>query len=310
MTLNRRLTLLDAPSNLGLKPPAAGVAPGVYKLAGALRDQRLLQRLSAADAGVVTAPRYRPAPDEEGQTRNQDAIATYSVRLADRINSVIDGGGFPIVLGGDCSILLGAALALRRRARYGLAYIDAHDDFRHPDNSTGISAAAGEDLALVTGRGPINLTNIEGLGPYFDDNDVIALGIRDDEGWSADMGHAGIAFLEASRCVGQGADAAATALRHLARPELSGYWLHVDVDVLDPSLMPAGDSPEPNGLDWNDLSDLLVPLLRHEAAIGMQITIFDPDLDPDGALAVTLASFLVDTLTQAGRHTRATDNIN
>jgi arginase len=49
-------TLLDAPSNLGLRPPAPGASPGVYKLAGALRDQRLLERLGASEGGVVVPP--------------------------------------------------------------------------------------------------------------------------------------------------------------------------------------------------------------------------------------------------------------
>jgi arginase len=49
--------------------------------------------------------------------------------------AVLDASRFPIVLGGDCSILLGATLALRRRGRYGAAFLDGHSDFRHPRNS-------------------------------------------------------------------------------------------------------------------------------------------------------------------------------
>ena len=53
-----RIAVVDAPSNLGLRPPAPGVVPGCYKLAGALRDRGLIARLGARDAGYVTPPRY------------------------------------------------------------------------------------------------------------------------------------------------------------------------------------------------------------------------------------------------------------
>ncbi len=83
--------VLDAPSNLGLRPPAPGVVPGVYNLAGALRDQELLARLGAQDGGVVTPPRY--LPDWDGHTtRNAPAIAAYSQRLADRVGLIIGAG--------------------------------------------------------------------------------------------------------------------------------------------------------------------------------------------------------------------------
>lgn len=59
--MKKSLILLDAPSNSGLRPLLPGTVPGVYKLAGALRDQGLLARLGAREGGVVTPPRYLSA---------------------------------------------------------------------------------------------------------------------------------------------------------------------------------------------------------------------------------------------------------
>ena len=61
----------------------------------------------------------------------------------------------------------------------------------------------------------------------------------------------------------------------------------LDLDVLDPSLMPAVDSPLAGGMKWQELSRLLRALTNSELAVGMNITIFDPDKDPDGSLART-----------------------
>src|SRR4029453_12666354 len=171
-----------APSNLGLRPPMPGTIPGCYKLAGALRDQRLLERLSASEGGVVVPPRYDRGDWKPGDgVFNAQAIAGYTRRLARRLDGHLRSGEFPVVLGGDCSILLGSTLALRRIGRYGLAFIDGHSDFRHVGNSAGVGAAGGEDPALVTGRGQSDLTDLDGLRPYLRDVDVSVLGIRDED---------------------------------------------------------------------------------------------------------------------------------
>ena len=86
-----------------------------------------------------------------------------------------------VLLGGECSNLLGPALAMKRRGRYGVVYLDGHSDFRTVDNSPYVGAAGGEALALVTGRGQADLTDLEDLGPYTQDTDAALLGIRADD---------------------------------------------------------------------------------------------------------------------------------
>jgi arginase len=285
---NRDLVLLDAPSNLGLRPPAEGAVPGVYKLAGALRDQRLLERLGAREGGVVVPPRYHSQWEPGAGVRNEEAIARYSRRLAERLERLLDDGAFPVVLGGDCSILLGHMLALRRRGRHGLIFIDGHSDFRHPGNAEFVGAAAGEDLALVTGRGD-SLANLDDLGPFVRDPDVVVVGVRN-EGTLDELQAAGMGVYTAEEVLSVGAArAAGIATGALPINDLDGFWIHCDVDVLDSTVMPAVDTPEPNGLDFPDLAALLAGLLANERALGLELTIFDPDLDESGELARRLA---------------------
>ncbi|WP_020666777.1 arginase family protein [Amycolatopsis nigrescens] len=289
----RELVLLDAPSNLGLRPPVEGAVPGCYKAPGALRDTGLLNRLGAADAGVVTPPRYLSGWQPGDGVRNADAIASYARKLADRLDRILEAGSFPVVLGGDCSILLGAALALRRTGRYGLAYLDGHDDFRSLDNAPEVGAAAGEDLALVTGRGADELVDLDGLVPYVRDEDVVLLGVREVE--SVHTKAAGIRTVTSQSIMADGAGAGlAAASEVLGRGVLDGFWVHVDVDVLDPTVVSAVDSPDPEGLDRETLVALLRGLLALPGAAGLELTVFDPDLDPDGAQARTVAGILTD----------------
>ncbi|WNI18632.1 arginase family protein [Actinacidiphila sp. ITFR-21] len=296
--MNRATVLLDAPSNLGLRPPAPGTVPGCHKLAGALRDQGLAVGLGAREGGVVTPPRYDRGTWREGDgVFHAAAIAGYSRRLADRLQPLLAAGEFPVVLGGDCSILLGAAVALRRLGRYGLAYLDASADLRHPGNSTAVGAAAGEGLAHVTGRGQDDVTDIEHLRPYVRDEDVRVLGIRDGDPDLPELAGHGIRYATAGSIRARGAEhSAREALERLESAELDGFWLHLDADVLDPAVMPAVDSPDPGGLGVAELTGLVTVLARSPRCVGLHLTIYDPDLDPEGTGAALLAELLTVSL--------------
>lgn len=299
----RRTVLIDAPSNLGLRPPAPGTVPGCYKLAGALREQGLLRRLGALEGGVVVPPRYDLGEWREGDGDfNAPALAAYTGKLATRVQEHVRSGDFPVVLGGDCSILLGVVLALRRLGRYGVAYLDGHGDFRHPGNtavSGPLGAAAGEGLAQITGRGQADLTDIEGLRPYVREEDLRALGLRDADEDQEELTALGIGHAPAGEIRRRGPETVARdVLTHFARSSLDGFWIHLDADVLDPSVMPAVDSPDPGGLLVSELRALLDPLAASPRCVGINVTIYDPDRDPEGTGAALLADLLEDLFAQ------------
>lgn len=149
----RNFVVADAPLPPRPAPaPAPGTVPDCHKLAGALREQGVLRRLGTAEGGVVVPPRYDRGGWREGDgVFNAAALTACTRRLADRIERHVRAGGFPVVLGGDCSIQLGASLAPRRLGRYGLAAVDASPDFRHPGNSDRVGAAGGDHAARVPG---------------------------------------------------------------------------------------------------------------------------------------------------------------
>ncbi|WMF04646.1 arginase family protein [Micromonospora robiginosa] len=294
----RRIAVLDAPTNLGLRPPTASSVPGCAKAPGALRDHGLLARLRARDAGCLTPPRYDPGDWRPGDgVCHAPEISTYSAALADRIGAIIDRGEFPLVLGGDCSVLLGSALAMHRLGeavggRIGLVFVDGHSDFRHPGNASYVGAAAGEDLALVTGRGQPDLAAIEGRRPYFRDVDVVVLGIRAQDEYRLDLQAAGITTRPVPALRAEGA-ARTAQWAHEQLVDCAGYWVHIDVDVLDPAVMPAVDAPDPGGIAFAELEILLAGLVDTPHCLGVELTVFDPDYDPDGAYAAEIVNTVV-----------------
>lgn len=300
------ITLVSAPSNLGLRPPQASSVPGCAKAPEALRQAGLYRALAdlatdgVADGGVVLPGRYvDDANVGSGRLRNQDAIIDHSRRLADRITMVLDRGEAPLVLGGDCSILVGAGISLARRGRYGLVHLDGHTDFRHPGNTDRWASLGGEDLAAAVGRHVPEVADIDRLGPYFRAADTVHVGCRDNDEHLAEARSCLAAVIPASSVRRRGPKEIVSAvLQFVAADALDGFWLHLDVDILDPAHMPAVDSPDPGGLTPQELEDLLEGVAP--AATGAEVTIFDPDLDPDGSHAALLSTLLADGLRQLG----------
>ncbi|MPZ22911.1 MAG: arginase family protein [Dehalococcoidia bacterium] len=306
--MRTKFAVLEAPSVLGLFPN------GVERLPDALLGAGLADRLDARRAGRVVPPPYDEKRDPETGVRNAASIAGYSIDLADAIGEVLDRGEFPVVLGGDCSILLGCLLALRRRGRAGLLFLDGHADFYQPEAEPNGEAASME-LAFATGRGPGILSDIEGRRPLLSDEDVVVVGRRDgadaEKHGSQRIEDTQITMFDLSTVRALGAEAATTgALAQL--PE--SFWIHVDADVLDDRIMPAVDYRMPGGLTWQELSTVLNAAMASKRspnapissavrppasrAVGIDITIFNPRLD-DGGIAQAFAEAIGGSLRTA-----------
>jgi arginase len=300
---HRRLAVLDAPSNLGLKPPSPGQEPGVKNMPGVLRAHGIIQRLRTEDAGSVVPPAYASAIDPAIKVRNAKGIRDYSLQLADRIEKLLGQGRFPLVLGGDCSILLGSALALRKRGRYGLLFVDGHADLLSPASSQS-GGAAGMDLALATGLGPELLTDIEGRRPYMRTEDTVIFGYRQpapgETSPAAPQPPMGAFPLNLIQQQGL-AQSARTAIAHLESAPTQGFWIHVDMDVLATEWMPAVDSPEAGGMTPHELSTLLKMAVHSDRCVGMEVTIYDPTLDPAGKGADLIVNMLAEVFSRERR---------
>ena len=291
-----RYAIIEAPSILGLKPT------GVDRLPTVLLQHGLAEQLRARRAGrVVPIAAYDTRRDPQTLTLNAPGIAEYSVQLADAVTDVVERDEFPVLLGGDCSILLGSTLALRRRGRYGLLFIDGHADFYQPAaNPNG--EAASMDLAFATGRGPELLTNLEGLRPLVRDEDVVAFGFRDAheqrEYGSQPLPPTVFALdLQEVRRLGV-KQAAQRAVEHLTAADrpTQGFFIHLDCDVVSDALMPAVDYRIPDGLSWDELRTVLETALASGRAVGIEITIYNPSLDADGSSGRELARTLIKSL--------------
>ncbi len=289
-----------APSNLGLRPPKPNHEPGTWRAPEAFRASGLLDSLQPLAIHPLQRPPYHFEAQPGTGVRNGLELRRFSERLSRTVADILGRNRFPIVLGGDCSILLGCLLGARQAGLCGLIHVDGHSDFVHPGNyapGSVLHSAAGMDLALASGRGEPLLTAWKGpAGPLVSDQHIVQVGEREDaepDYAYPDIRHTRITRIDIRRALAQGVGATAReALKPFETAQLTRVWLHVDVDVLDEKVMPAVDSPGSPGLDFTQLAELIRALRASTRIIGSDISVFDPELDPHGQYALRLSQCL------------------
>ena len=296
--------LIRAPSNLGLRPLRPGHEPGTWRAPQVLTEAGLESLLRLDRTIDLARPRYSTDPQPSTVLRNGPAIRRFNEAVADAVDAVLHDRLFPVVVGGDCSILIGALAGARRHAELALVHLDGHSDFRHPGNyepEFPLHSAAGMDLALAIGLGDPLMLRWDGApDPLVPAERAIQIGEREsrdpDWGWE-DIADTAITRIDMFELLEKGLpDALRRSFAVLDRTPAIPFWVHLDVDILDQAVMPAVDSPGSPGLDYPGLAELLRGFLASPRCLGLTVTIYDPDLDPDGAYARGLVAMLAEGL--------------
>lgn len=282
--MKREINIFEFPLNLGLTKKEHEIEPGVRKLPDWLRKFSFHKRIDPENIFRINAPEYAMDFDEESKVRNANQIIEYAKKQAEIILAHHHKNSFNIFLGGDCSILIGNALALKKLGNFGLFYLDGHTDFIPPELSE-TGGAAGMDLAIISGTGHDKLTNIDGLKPYFREENIFCCGNAetDDEEYVSQIINSKVHYFDIEALRKNGfSKTAEDFLKMINEKKLDGFMIHLDVDVLKDELMPAVDSRMEDGISYTDLQDMLKPLIKNSGCFGIEITILDPDYDENG----------------------------
>src|SRR6185503_12889187 len=225
-----------APSNLGLRPED-GKEPGTWQAPRVLMAAGLRDAVQAAEVMGLERPLYDMAAQPGTRVRNGQTLRKFSLELAETVRAALAAHRFPVVIGGDCGVLLGSLYGLRLAGGRGLVHVDGHSDFTQEKSYATpetLGAAAGMDLALVSGRGEPLMTEWPGVdGPLAHDADIVQVGERSrDQPWfqqfDGDILATEITRLDVQEVLAAGIGASAQ--RVIARLEARGLdraWVHV-----------------------------------------------------------------------------------
>ena len=253
------------------------------------------------DEDILLPP---PSPGRGTDTTliNEPALIAMTQDLSIRVAGAVASDAFPCIIGGDCSSLLGIMAGARESAGgVGLVLLDGHEDTMPLDVSED-GEAANTEIGLLLGltgrtmRGPL-----AALVPMLAPGSLAVLGPRDDA-WRRRFNVASVAGLgayarDATAVAAQPAQVAREAAEFVTSSN-PRWWLHVDLDVLDPGHFPAQGVPdvpdEPGGLSPDQLSAAMASAARHPGLIGISLVIYDPVQDADGACARTIIRLVQD----------------
>jgi arginase len=293
--VTRQYALLGAPSAAGTHGPGQELAPSAVRAAGLVERLRGLG-VDVEDHGDLPAVPF--ASDPANPTKQNVARVIDLVRrVAEAVGELLDGGGTPLVIGGDCTITLGVVAAyVRRMPAVGLMYFDGDIDVATPETSTsGILDTMG--MSHLLGRGVRELAAIGDRLPLLAADHIVAFGFDEREPTAEQHAWLRAQGVDCRPANGM-ADATAEALDAWTRlAARSGpLLLHFDVDVIDSTDLPLADFPHFNeGLRFDAAMAALRTFCGQPAFAGIVITEINPLRDPDG----TLLARLLDPLTEA-----------
>ena len=295
-----RVHLLGVPFN------SNGRADGVALAPAALRDAGLVQAIMAVGVELVDRGDVEHGPTTTERDPDSGLIAPAAVigmirAVRSEVRAIREAGAFPMAIGGDCPIVLGCLDDRGSGPPPGLLFVDGHEDAWPPALST-TGEAADMELGLALGLTVAGLPQeMASELPRLDRDRVVVIGPRD----RRELAEAGVPSI--SGVVGVvGPDAVAAEPERIAADaaEQLGaggeWWLHVDLDVLSTESLGAVDYRQAGGFDWRTLEVLTRRALRGPGLIGWDVTIYNPDLDPDRSDARRIVRYLSESLAVLG----------
>ena len=299
----------DAPgvALIGVPFSSTGRPGGIAAAIDALRAVGVRDRLAAfagvRDRGdlIPVEPTARRGPSG---LLDEHSLAVLVHRTQHAVAAARGEGLRPLLVGGDCPVMLGALSALRlERARVGLVMADGHED-AWPPFASPTGEASDSELGIALGRVSDLPPALESVHGVLDPSTVALLGPRDRHELQV-HGIASLAstlstFTDAAHVPEHPGGLVRDAVERLQAPV---WWLHIDLDVLRGEDFPAADYQQPGGLTWSKLTELAMTAWREPGCAGASVAIYNPDLDPDRSTARRLIDFLRDLVAEPAEDT-------
>jgi arginase len=256
-----------------------------------LLDAGLAQRLGATVVRIKAVPAMEDGPLEGDAL--EDAIMEHARRVSDAVVEAIQGGQFPIVIGGDHTSAIGFHTGLARvHGETGIIWADTHPDLNTPESSPS-GNIHGMMLAGLLGKGSKKMIATTAACQTRKEH-VAMVGIRSiDEGEQKLLDEGNIHCMTMDVVRKEGLEHCMHNAVSTANKAKSGFGLTIDIDVIDPSQAPFVATPVENGIDADELAEVLAHLPHKDRLLGLEVVEFTPRNDDDAAIACDLMASLI-----------------
>ena len=295
-----KIALIGVPSSAGARMVGQEQAPK------ALRDEGLVQSLRSdghevLDLGDIKEVSFSP---DTHHPKQQNLLQLVSVlnEVESRVDSAVAKGGWPFIIGGDCTITIGVLAALAKHfPSLGMMYLDGDVDLNTPE-TTFSGIFDGMVLAHVLGKGAPELSHFGSRYPLLDEVNITLFGYSPEAGG---LDPVEMELLKDTRMakypmedIKDAAQEAATKAIEDLESKVDHIVIHFDVDVIHQDDFPAVDVPHNPGLSIVAVQQALKIFLKSDKSVGLVVTEFNASRDTDGRLATKL----VDLISKAKGH--------
>jgi len=253
------------------------------------------------EVGTVTAPGPETASIGEARTRFLPEI-TETCRQAHRlVREALNGGCFPLILGGDHALSAGTVSAVsdhhrRQGSGIGLIWVDAHTDMNTPE-TTPSGNIHGMVLSILTGEGPRALAELGGSVPAVLPGHVSIIGVRDVDLPERELVRArGVRVFTMTEIDERGIGTCMDEALDRATAGTSGFHLSFDLDGIDPMEAPGVGTPVPGGLTYREAHLICEKVARSGSLLGLELVELNPVLDVRNRTAILAVELIASAL--------------
>ena len=276
---NSAYSALGIPIDCIGRPGGTELSPQVF------REEGLIAKLGMKDGGDLNVRIDCDIRDNDSGIVGIESVCRTTKIIRSKVNEMLEAGQKPFLFGGCCTALIGAIAGARDHfGQIGLAYADGHIDL-YDGHTSPTGEAADIPIAALLGYAPQALMDFIGPQPPLLPEHVALLGYRDlEEAKScgslvSDDVNITMAY-DTNRLRQDGTTHVGESVQLALTKNPGQYWLHLDFDVLDEIILPCTDYLMPDGLDWDELLELLMPLTGSSSLIGVSIACYNPTKDP------------------------------
>jgi arginase len=294
----RKIAIIGAPTSAAVLKPGHELAPAALRAAG------IVERLRAAgfevtDMGDCKTQLSQP-DDEHPRARNIPPLVAALNELRPHVEVAVKSGALPLILGGDCSIVLATVAGARRYYRHvGLIYVDRDADMNVPA-TTPSGCVDGMVISHLIGRGAPELIRFWGEPPLVREPDIVLFGVdRLDAPEKIALEHTPIRRYLGDDIRRTGVTAAAESAVARMQGGQHEFVLHLDLDAIASNEFSAASAAgtDGGGMSLGDTQKAMAIFAARPNMVALEVSTYNPTLDPDGSGAKVLVELLVGILT-------------
>ncbi len=287
-----QIDLIGVPIDLGAGRRGVDMGPSAIRYA---HLQNKLEELGYVieDKGNIEVPIQEMCTITDPKLKYIDCIIPMGRRVGGAVATSIQGGRFPLVLGGDHSLSVGSIRGAAKHKKLGVIWVDAHADF-NTSKTTPSGNIHGMPLAALCGLGDPRLTSLwDETPPVLDPSLVAVIGARDlDPGEKQNLREAGVMVQSMEQIDRFGMVAAIEKCIERVSRDVDGIYVSFDMDSLDPRHAPGVGTPVPGGLTFREAHLAFEMIAETGNLIGMDMVEVNPILDVQNQTALLAVEFI------------------